>query len=125
MLENYEPIWENNRFRFLRGDTQVTGEVRCVLTRGHTRGHQSVILEGEGRPVMYVADLASYAVHMAKAGWVTAYDVEPLETIATKQRWQAWALENQATLIFEHDTRIPIGRLRRDEKGRIQVEAIS
>jgi hypothetical protein len=62
---------------------------------------------------------------MARGAWVTAYDVEPLENIATKQRWQRWALDNDATLIFEHDTQIPLGKLKKDEEGKLSVEPLA
>jgi glyoxylase-like metal-dependent hydrolase (beta-lactamase superfamily II) len=125
LLDNYAPVWEAGQFRFLHGDTNVTSEVRCVVTRGHTRGHQCVILETKDGPALYVADLATFAVHMARAGWVTAYDVEPLENITTKEKWQQWALENDAILIFEHDTQIPVGKLKKDEEGKLSVERVA
>ena len=122
LAENFVPLWQHGHLRLLHGDTAATREVRTVVTRGHTRGHQSVILEdGKGPPVMFVSDLASYAIHFAKSAWVTAYDVEPLETIRTKARWQQWALENDATLIFQHDAYIRMGKLALDERGRYEV----
>lgn len=124
LLENYRPVWESGQFHFLHGDTQVTDEVHCVLTRGHTRGHQSVILTGGDQPIMFVADLATYAVHMARQAWVTAYDVEPLENIATKAHWQTWALENNALLVFEHDTHTPLGQLTRDKNNRTAIQPV-
>jgi hypothetical protein len=45
---------------------------------------------------------------------MTAYDVEPLETLETKRRWQKWALEHDATLIFPHDPRFAAGKLVQD-----------
>lgn len=119
--EDFRPIWEQDRLRLHHGDLQVTDEVRCVVTRGHTRGHQSVIIETGGSPVMFLADLASYAVHFARRAWVTAYDVEPMETIASKKLWQNWALEKNAILIFEHETQVPVGRLTKDEAGKLRV----
>jgi len=125
LFENYVPIWENGQFRLLHGDVKVTNEVRCAVTPGHTRGHQCVLLEGGERPVLYVADLTSYAVHMERRAWVTAYDVEPLENIRTKGYWQGWALENKALLVFEHDTTMPLGELVKDEEGKYKVQAVS
>ena len=122
LAENFVPLWKGGQLKLLHGDTAATSEVRTVVTRGHTRGHQSVILEdGENPPVMFVSDLASYAIHFAKTAWVTAYDVEPLETIRTKARWQQWALENDATLIFQHDAYIRMGKLTLDERGRYEI----
>jgi glyoxylase-like metal-dependent hydrolase (beta-lactamase superfamily II) len=122
--DNFLPIWQADQFHFLHGDKQVTKEVRCVVTPGHTRGHQCILLEAEGETVLYVADLATFAVHMERTGWVTAYDVEPLENIRTKQKWQKWAIEKEATLIFEHDTTMPTGILRKADDGRLNIEAV-
>ena len=124
LKENFEPVWRSNQFRFLHGDADLTSEVHCIVTPGHTRGHQSVILDAKDGPILYTADLATFAVHMARTAWVTAYDVEPLENIATKGKWQEWALGHQALLVFEHDTQIPVGRLAADGEGRLQVEAV-
>lgn len=121
--ENFVPLWEQGKLRLLHGDTQVTKDVRCVVTPGHTRAMQCVLYEGDSTPLLYVADLASYAVHMERRAWVTAYDVEPLETIRTKGYWQDWALETKARLVFEHDTTMPVGTLTQDADGKLKVKA--
>ncbi|MGH2582433.1 MAG: MBL fold metallo-hydrolase [Anaerolineales bacterium] len=123
LFENYVPIWEADKFRFLHGDAQVTKDVRCVVTPGHTRGLQCILLEGGSRPVFYATDLASYAVHIERLGWVTAYDVEPLETIRTKTYWQKWLFENKALIVFEHDTTMPMGELVQDDEGKLKIKA--
>jgi len=122
--ENYVPIWQAGRFRLLHGDTQVTKDVRCAVAPGHTRGMQVVVVETGDRPLLYVNDLASFAVHFERRAWVTAYDVEPLENIRTKGNWQQWALENKALLIFEHDTTMPVGELIKDPDGKLKVKAV-
>ena len=122
--ENFVPIQEAGQYNFLNGDTQITKHVSTVVTRGHTPGHQSVILENGSEPVMFLADFASYSVHFSKTAWVTAYDVEPLETIASKEQWQPWAYESDALLVFQHDITTRAGKLVKDEKGRYQIEAI-
>jgi hypothetical protein len=73
---------------------------------------------------MFVSDLASFAVHFAKTAWVTAYDVEPLETIATKTKWQEWALLEKATLIFQHDTQTRQGNLIINDRKRYEIETL-
>lgn len=123
--ENYVPVWQAGKFRLLHGDAQVTSEVRCVVAPGHTRGTQVVIVETGDRPMLYVNDLASFAVHFERRAWVTAYDVEPLENIRTKGYWQQWALDNRALLIFEHDTAIPVGELVKDAEGKLKVKPVA
>jgi glyoxylase-like metal-dependent hydrolase (beta-lactamase superfamily II) len=124
--ENFVPVWSAGRLKLLHGDSEITSEVRCVVTRGHTRGHQSVILDdGENPPVLFVSDLASYALHLARASWMTAYDVEPLETIRSKHRIQTWALEQDAMLVFQHDTHTRLGKMYLNDKGRPAIETLA
>jgi glyoxylase-like metal-dependent hydrolase (beta-lactamase superfamily II) len=102
-----------------------TSEVRTVVTRGHTRAHQSIVIESGGEAALYTGDLATLAVHFERLAWVTAYDVEPLETIETKRLWQRWALEQNALIILPHDTQTPLARLRQDTEGKTQLEPIT
>lgn len=123
--ENFVPVWQRGKYNMLHGDTQITKDVRCVLTRGHTRGHQSILLDdGRNTPAFFVSDLASYSIHLARASWVTAYDVEPLETVRTKQKIQTWAMENDAVLLFQHDTRTRKGKMYLNHKGRPAIDTI-
>lgn len=111
LSENLPPV---GRVRLLDGDTRVTDEIKCIVTRGHTRAHQSVLIESRGEQALYVGDMAGRAVYLEKLAWIPAYDVEPLETLETKRRFRDWAIEENVRLIFEHDPRIVCGRMRRD-----------
>jgi glyoxylase-like metal-dependent hydrolase (beta-lactamase superfamily II) len=119
--ENFAPLLKEGRLRLLHGDTPVTDHVRCVVTPGHTRGHQTVILqEGDWRGI-FPADMATLAVHFARTSWLTSYDVLPLENLRSKKRWQQWAIENQAWIFFVHETQLPVARLiERDGKRELE-----
>ncbi len=110
--ENFMPL--GDRVRLLDGDTRVTDEVRCIITHGHTRAHQSVLIESGGQKALFIGDIAARAIYLERLAWVPAYDVEPLETIETKRRLRDWALENNALLIFQHDTLLTMGCMRKD-----------
>ena len=122
--ENFSPIVEAGRFRLLTGDTKINQYLTCVVTPGHTRAHQSVIIRVSDWVGMFVADMASYAINMAKAAWLPSYDVLPLENIRTREIWQRWALENDAWLFFQHDPFTPVGRLV-EQDGRLRVDPIA
>jgi len=123
LSENFAPLMTKGKLRLLHGDTEITDQVYCVVTPGHTRGHQSVVLQaGEWRG-LFVGDMASYAVHFARTAWLTAYDILPLENVVTKRRWQRWALEKGAWLFFEHDPVMPVARLVESD-GRMEIEPI-
>ncbi len=119
--ENFLPL--GDRVRLLDGDTRVTDEVRCIITRGHTRAHQSVLIESGGQKALFIGDIAGRAIYMERLAWIPAYDVEPLETIETKRRLRDWALETDALLIFQHDTLLTIGCMRK-EGDKYKVERV-
>jgi glyoxylase-like metal-dependent hydrolase (beta-lactamase superfamily II) len=121
---NFVPLEERGQVRLLYGDERVTSEVRCIITRGHTRAHQSVIIESRGKVAIYLGDLSPLAVMMERLAWVPAYDVEPLETIETKRRIRQWALENEALLFFDHESQVPMGYLQ-EEEGKYKVSPCS
>jgi hypothetical protein len=68
--------------------------------------------------------MASYAVHFERLGWMTAYDVEPLVTLESKRKWQRWAIDHNALLIFPHDPKRFAGRLTEDPNGRLTLVPI-
>lgn len=118
VFDNYQPLIESGQMRLLDGDTDLLPGITGVVTPGHTPGHMSVRIESGGQWAAFVCDLASYAIHFERLGWMTAYDIEPIITLETKRVWQQWALETGALLIFPHDSIRPMGRLTEDERGR-------
>ncbi|NWF70211.1 MAG: MBL fold metallo-hydrolase [Chloroflexi bacterium] len=116
IADNFHPLVESGQMRLLNGDSELATGVWGVVTSGHTPGHMSVRFESGGKHALFTCDLASYAVHFERLGWMTAYDVEPLVTLENKRKWQAWALETDALLIFPHEPQHPVGRLMLDGK---------
>jgi glyoxylase-like metal-dependent hydrolase (beta-lactamase superfamily II) len=124
LSSNFQSLVESGQMRLLDGDTEFLPGITGVVTPGHTPGHMSVRLESGGQHAAFVCDLASFALHFERLGWMTAYDVEPLITLETKRVWQAWALETNALLIFPHDPVRPVGRLVEDGDGKRRVVKI-
>ncbi|MBI3915217.1 MAG: MBL fold metallo-hydrolase [Chloroflexi bacterium] len=109
--ENFAPLGE--QARLIDGDTRVTNEVRCLITRGHTRAHQSVLIESDGKQALFLGDIAGRAVFLERLAWIPAYDVEPLETLETKRRLREWAIAENILLIFQHEFLLTMGYMRR------------
>jgi glyoxylase-like metal-dependent hydrolase (beta-lactamase superfamily II) len=121
---NYQPLRESGQMHLLDGDTEILPGIFGVITRGHTPAHMSIRFESSGQHGLFVCDMASYAIHFERLGWMTGYDVEPLETLETKRRWQKWALETNAILFFPHDTQRPVGRYVMGSDGKATVQKI-
>lgn len=123
-LDNYLPLYQSGQLRLLDGDCAIAPGVQALATPGHTRGHMSLRLESRGQHAAFICDLASLAVHMERLAWMTAYDVEPLVTLETKRRWQTWALDTSALLLFPHDATRPAGVLTRNDRGHVIVDVV-
>ncbi len=119
--ENFTTLYESGQMRLINGETEVAPGVRCVVTPGHTRAHQSVVIEQDGQAALYTGDMSTFAVHFERLAWLTAYDVEPLINLETKRSWQRWALAHEALILFPHDTGMPVGRLVESDSGSSQI----
>lgn len=124
IADNITPLMHSEQLRLLDGDTELAPGVWGIVTPGHTPGHMAVRFESNGQHAAFLCDMATYAVHFERLGWMTAYDVEPLITLETKRSWQQWALENKAIVIFPHDATRPLGRLTQSEGGTVSLETI-
>ncbi len=124
--ENFVPLEGSGQLQIVDGDCQITPSVSVWVTRGHTPGHQIVVVESEGKTAMFLADACSWAVHLERLAWVPAFDLEPMVSIQTKKRIGDWALKHDAVLIFQHDPTTVMGRVMPgDGPGRFKVEKIS
>jgi glyoxylase-like metal-dependent hydrolase (beta-lactamase superfamily II) len=108
--ENFEAVSQANLWDLLEGDAEVTQGVRVVPTPGHTPFHQSVLVTSDGQSACFLADVCPTSAHLPLP-WIMGYDLEPLVTLESKRGLWTNALEEDWLLIFEHDPRIPWGRL--------------
>lgn len=116
-LDNFQPIQQRGQLRILWGDTRLTEEVQVLVTPGHTRAHQCVLIESGGEKAVFLGDVASWPVHLERLAWVSAYDVEPLVSIETKRSLARWAVEEHVLLLFEHHPEIMAGYLHPTERA--------
>jgi len=110
LAENFEPIAEAGLWDLFEGDGEVTEGVRMLPTPGHTPFHQSIMIESDGEVACYLADVCPTSAHIPLP-WIMGYDLEPLVTLESKRGLWTRALEEDWLLIFEHDPRVPWGRL--------------
>lgn len=92
------------RWHELDGDTDLfdDGKLFAFTTPGHTRGHQSLLVRLPGRAVVLVGDAAPHPRTLAERA-LPAVLWNPDEMVASWQRLELVAAENDASLIFPHD----------------------
>ena len=122
--ENFTPIAHVNQWEFLDGDTELLPGLTVMVTSGHTRHHQGVKLESEGKLAFYLGDLIPTVSHLPLP-YIMGYDLYPLQTLETKRWVLDQAHEEKWMLVFEHDPRVQMGFVKKDVEGKYFLEAVS
>jgi glyoxylase-like metal-dependent hydrolase (beta-lactamase superfamily II) len=120
---NYEPLAELGRLDLVEGEREIVAGIRVLPTPGHTPHHQSILLDGGGGQLAcFLGDLVPTQWHVPLP-WIMGYDVEPLVTLETKRRVLGRAAAEGWLVVFEHDAQTAAGRIARDGKGLVLVDA--
>ncbi len=78
------------------------GPIKMIHTGGHSDGHSILVIEDEGDVVVHMADIMPTHAHQ-NVLWVMAYDDFPMDSIAAKQKWYDYGINNNAWFTFYHD----------------------
>lgn len=116
LQEVMNPLKDKNCVVFLNGDAEICSGLRVILTPGHTRCHQSVLVETGEDIFCYVGDLIPTTHHL-KPIYILAYDLYPRETFLNKQALLNRAFLEKWIMVWSHDKEMPWGRLGRDTSG--------
>lgn len=121
--ENFTPIAHVNQWEFLDGDTELAPGISVVVTAGHTKHHQCVKIESEGKVAFYLGDLIPTVSHLPLP-YIMGYDLYPMQTLETKRWALDRAFEEHWLLIFEHDPKIQMGYVKKDVEGKYYLEEV-
>ncbi|HJV31002.1 MAG TPA: MBL fold metallo-hydrolase [Bacillales bacterium] len=97
--ENWEPV-EDQVVIF--EESWNFGPLKVVHTGGHSDGHSIIIIEDGGEVAVHMGDIMPTHAH-TNVLWVLAYDDYPMTSIAEKQKWFPYGVENNAWFTFYHD----------------------
>jgi len=100
--EVLDPLERSGQVEFVDGDVDLGNGIRLVVTPGHTRAHQSVLIEDGGDTMFFVGDLVPTASHL-KPIYVMAFDLYPRETFFNKERFLERAVEERWWVVWPHD----------------------
>lgn len=113
---NHGLLRDSLNLKLIAGEKEITKGIRVVPTGGHSRGHQIVVIESDGKKAIHPGDLIPTHIHYNPL-WVMAYDNFPLEAIARKEEIEAMAFKEDAWLLFYHDPFLSACKF--DEKGNL------
>jgi glyoxylase-like metal-dependent hydrolase (beta-lactamase superfamily II) len=94
----------------VEGERELLPGVSVVLTGGHSKGHQAIVVRGPNRTVAFFGDLGMRP-WSANPRWVTAFDDFPLDSVEVKGELFARAAQERWTIVLSHEPVTPIGGL--------------
>jgi len=131
---NWEPLFDAGVVELFDERAEPVAGVRPVKAAGHNRDMCIVLLDGgpvdpaggvaedgEAARAVFWADLVPTASHVPYP-WIMGYDLYPVTTLESKERWLPRAAEEGWLSIFEHDPETRLARLVADERGRLRAE---
>jgi glyoxylase-like metal-dependent hydrolase (beta-lactamase superfamily II) len=111
--DNWEPIRGAGLLDVIDGEIEPVPGVRTVLMKGHVRCLTGVLIESGDERAFYPSDNMPTSAHVP-VPWVMAYDLYPMDTVASKQEFLPRAVDEGWTVVFEHDPEVGAVKLHRD-----------
>ncbi|OGU60115.1 MAG: hypothetical protein A2X64_01110 [Ignavibacteria bacterium GWF2_33_9] len=115
--ENYLPLMERGILELVEGDVEILPNINVHRFYGHTVAMQLVQITAGSENFFFAADLLPTASHLPFP-FIMGYDNQPLVTLEEKKKWLPYIAENNWTIIFEHDEKIPAAKIQLDAKGK-------
>jgi glyoxylase-like metal-dependent hydrolase (beta-lactamase superfamily II) len=99
----------------VQGETEVVPGVHLVPAPGHTNGHSVVTVASGGQQAIFLADAVLDELYFTHPRWLSAVDMMPDETIATRIRLLDQAAQDSSLVLAYHVARI--GQVERHSDG--------
>jgi len=110
LAENWEVLLENNQLYFIDGTQEISKNITVFRVPGHNLDTQLVKITSQDTTVIFLADIIPTTAHLPVA-WIMAYDLYPVELIEQKKHLLEEASSQNWVCIFEHDVKIPAGKI--------------
>jgi glyoxylase-like metal-dependent hydrolase (beta-lactamase superfamily II) len=104
------------------GEKELLPGVSVVMTGGHSKGHQAVVVRGSSRTLAFFGDLGMRP-WSANPRWVSSFDDFPLDSVEVKGELFARAADEGWLIALSHESVTPVGRLSPD-RDRYRFEPV-
>ena len=120
--DNYNPLIDSWQMQLLRGDQEIVPGISVKVFPGHTAHMQAVVVRSGGKTACYISDLIPTSAHLDLT-WVMGFDLYPLQTIDSRQRYYLEALPEKWLTVFTHDDAAPWAYIEKDNAGKLVARA--
>ena len=122
LTDNYDPLVRSGQMTLLEGDAEIAPGISVRVYPGHTRNLQAVFVRSGEATLCYPSDLIPTTHHLDPT-WVMAFDLYPLDCIASRHRFYQEAIPGKWMVGFTHDQETPLAYLELGARGRPVVKA--
>lgn len=119
LAEDFLPL-EERRWELVEGEHSILPGIEVIPLPGHSLHTQGVILSAGARKVAFLGDLVPTAHHVPYA-WIAAFDLHPVQTLATKRKILPRAVSEKWICVFDHDPDLAAGRIVEKSPGVLGV----
>lgn len=102
-----------DRLKRVEVETEILPGIRTVAAAGHTPGHMAVLLSSEGEQLLCLGDSFYDPIQLRRPAWWTRYDLEPRQSVASRQQLAAWAADEDLLVQAYHLPFPGLGRIER------------
>lgn len=81
---------------------EIAPGIHAIAAPGHTPGHMALSIRSDGEQLLHLVDTVLHPLHVEHSTWVTALDLDPAQTVATRRRLLARAAAEQAMVLAYH-----------------------
>ena len=110
--DNFLPIEERGQLELLDGDCEIMPGLNVIVTDGHAKGHQIVMVNHGGERIVFLGDIVPTPHHL-NLGVISAFDNSPETTLERKRDLLAEAEKQGWLLVFSHGHDVRAGYLER------------
>lgn len=100
--DNINPIKNHPKLNLVDDYHEYEPGFTTIIANGHTISQQIPVIEGDGKTVVFAADLLPTHVHVPLP-WVMGYDMFPTKTLLEKEEFLNNAVKNDWYIFLEHD----------------------
>ena len=117
--EDFLPL-KDQCWELVEGEHSILPGIEIIPLPGHSLHTQGVLLTAGERKVAFLGDLIP-TVHHVPYPWIAAFDLNPVETLATKRRILPRAVSEKWICVFDHDLELAAGRIIEESPGTLGV----
>jgi glyoxylase-like metal-dependent hydrolase (beta-lactamase superfamily II) len=99
--------------RTFGSEVALSDSVTVLPTPGHTPGHSSVLVTSEGQHALLLGDVAHHPIHLEHHDWLPRIDLDPAESIRSRAKMAALAVQTNAVVTAPHMPILTLGRLQK------------